>query len=82
MITTITGKNQVTVPAEIARKEGLRPGTRLEWRSTERAHVLEVRVLPDPALIAADLRGRGRANRRLSGSPIDRLVQERKSEDR
>ncbi|MBE3130094.1 MAG: AbrB/MazE/SpoVT family DNA-binding domain-containing protein [Acidobacteria bacterium] len=81
MITTITGKNQVTVPAEIARKEGLRPGTRLEWRSTEREHVLEVRVLPDPASIAASLRGRGNANRRLSGSPTDRLVQERENED-
>jgi AbrB family looped-hinge helix DNA binding protein len=82
MITTVTGKNQVTIPAEIARKEGLRPGTRLEWRSTERVHVLEVRVLPDPASIAADLRGRGNTNRRLSGSPIDRLVRERENEDR
>ena len=82
MITTVTGKNQVTVPAEIVRKEGLRPGTRLEWRSTEREHVLEVRVLPDPASIAAYLRGRGNANRRLSGSPVDRLVRERKNEAR
>jgi len=82
MITTVTGKNQVTVPAEIARKEGLRPGTRLEWRSTEREHVLEVRVLPAPASIAANLRGRGNANRLLSGSPVDRLVRERENEDR
>jgi bifunctional DNA-binding transcriptional regulator/antitoxin component of YhaV-PrlF toxin-antitoxin module len=78
----MTGKNQVTVPAELARKEGLRPGTRLEWRSTEREHVLEVRILPDPAQIAASLRGRGNAGRRLSGSAVDRLVHERKNEDR
>ena len=66
MITTITGKNQVTIPAELARREGLRPGTRLEWRATERPHILEVRVL--------------RA-RRHPGSPVDRLVRERQDED-
>lgn len=82
MITTMTGKNQVTVPAEIARKEGLRPGTRLEWRSTDREHVLEVRVLPDPASVAARLRGLGNTLRRQSGSAVDRLVRERESEDR
>lgn len=82
MITTITGKNQVTVPAEIARKEGMRPGTRLEWRATDRAHVLEVRVLPDPASLASYLRGRGNRARRHSGSAVDRLVRERSDEDR
>ncbi|MCX7032236.1 MAG: hypothetical protein NTU62_19290 [Spirochaetes bacterium] len=44
--------------------------------------MLEVRVLPDPASIAVYLRGRGNANRRLSGSPIDRLAGERKNEAR
>jgi bifunctional DNA-binding transcriptional regulator/antitoxin component of YhaV-PrlF toxin-antitoxin module len=82
MITRVTGKNQVTVPAEIARKEGMRPGTRLEWRSTGRAHVLEVRVLPDPASLAAQLRGRGNRSRRLSGSAVDRLVAQRTAEDK
>jgi bifunctional DNA-binding transcriptional regulator/antitoxin component of YhaV-PrlF toxin-antitoxin module len=82
MITTITGKNQVTVPAEIARKEGMRPGTRLEWRATDRAHVLEVRVLPDPASLALYLRGRGNRTRRHSGSAVDRLIRERKDEDK
>ena len=81
MITTVTGKNQITIPAELARKEGLQPGTRLEWRSTEREHVLEVRVLPAPASIAASLRGRGNAHRRHVGSPVDRLVREREIED-
>ena len=82
MITTITGKNQVTIPAELVRKEGLQPGTRLEWRSTEREHVLEVRVLPAPASLAAELRGLGNATRRLPGSPVDRLVRDRENEDR
>jgi bifunctional DNA-binding transcriptional regulator/antitoxin component of YhaV-PrlF toxin-antitoxin module len=78
----MTGKNQITVPAEIARREGLRPGTRLEWRSTDREHVIEVRVLPALASVAARLRGQGNAFRRLPGSAIDHLVRERESEDR
>ena len=82
MITTITGKNQVTIPAELARKEGMRPGTRLEWRTTDRPHVLEVRVLPDPASLASSLRGRGNSARRHPGSAVDRLVQQRRVEDR
>ena len=81
MITTITGKNQVTIPAELARREGLRPGTRLEWRATERPHILEVRVLPDAASLAASLRGRGNRARRHPGSAVDRLVRERQDED-
>ena len=81
MITTMTGKNQVTVPAELARKAGMRPGTRLDWRSTDDALVLEVRVLPDPASIASSLRGLGNSARRLGGSPVDRLVSQRRTED-
>ena len=45
MITTVTGKNQVTVPAKLAAAEGIEPGTRFAWSFTEREHVLEVRVL-------------------------------------
>lgn len=81
MITRVTGKNQVTVPAEIARKAGMRTGTRLEWRTTDRDDVLEVHVLPDPSSLAATLRGRGKVHRRHAGSAVDRLVAERARED-
>lgn len=81
MITTITGKNQVTVPAEIARTKGMRPGTRLEWRVTDRPGVLEVVILPDAAVIAGSLRGLGNRFRKLPGSPVDRLVREREEEE-
>jgi bifunctional DNA-binding transcriptional regulator/antitoxin component of YhaV-PrlF toxin-antitoxin module len=81
VITRITGKNQVTVPAEIARREKMRPGTRLEWRSTDREHVLEVHVLPDPAALADELRGRGNAHKRERGSAVARLIDERMRDD-
>ncbi len=81
MITTVTGKNQVTVPAEVVEKAGLKPGTRLDWRLTDRVGVLEVRVLPDAASVAQALRGAGQRSRRSEGSAVDRLVEERVRED-
>jgi bifunctional DNA-binding transcriptional regulator/antitoxin component of YhaV-PrlF toxin-antitoxin module len=81
MITRLTGKNQVTVPAEIARKEGMRAGTRLDWRLTDRPHVLEVHVLPDPATLAAQLRGGGKKRRRMPGIAVERLVEEWRVEE-
>lgn len=82
MITRVTGKNQVTVPAEIAGKAGLKPGSRLEWRLTDRKDILEVRVLPDRASVAQALRGRGKKSMKRHGSPVDRLIAERSLEDR
>jgi len=78
----MTGKNQITVPAEIVARAGLKPGTRLDWRPTERKNVLEVRILPDAASLAGALRGRGKASQRKSGSAVARLVREREGEDR
>jgi AbrB family looped-hinge helix DNA binding protein len=79
--TRITGKNQVTVPAEIVAKAGLKPGTRLDWRTTDREGVLEVRVLPDQATIAAGLLGRGSRFKKQEGSAVTRLIREREEED-
>jgi hypothetical protein len=77
----MTGKNQVTVPAAIVGKAGLKAGTRLDWRTTDREGVLEVRVLPDQASLAAGLRGRGNSFRRQAGSVVDRLDRERQQEE-
>jgi AbrB family looped-hinge helix DNA binding protein len=30
MITTVTGKNQITIPAELARESDIKPGTKLD----------------------------------------------------
>jgi len=81
MITTITGKNQVTVPAAIVAEADLRPGTRLDWQIAEEG-VLIVRVLPDRGTIASHLRGSGRRHRRPDRpSAVDGLVRERTRED-
>ncbi len=51
MITTITGKNQVTVPAAIASHANIHIGTRLDWEPGESSDTIIVRVLPDTRLI-------------------------------
>lgn len=80
MITKITGKNQVTVPASIVAEASLRPGTRLAWEVAEEG-VLIVKVLPDRGTLASRLRGSGREHLRRAGSTVERLVKERASED-
>ena len=60
MTTTVTGKNMVTIPAEIARDLGIRPGWRLDWRRGSGEDELVVRVLPDRAELARRLQGSGR----------------------
>ena len=82
MITTVTGKNQVTVPAKLAAAEGIEPGTRFAWSFTEREHVLEVRVLKTVSEVAAELRGRGARHRSRPGSAVDALLRERDQEER
>ena len=82
VITRVTGKNQVTIPARIVAMEGMEPGTRLEWSPTDREHVIEVRVLPNIARVASALRGRGARYAKPAGSVVDRLMDERRREDR
>ena len=82
MITTITGKNQVTVPAAIARRADIHPGTRLDWEMADTEGVLVVRVLPDPATLASAVCGRGRKYKRSDADAVRNLVSEREREDR
>ncbi len=48
MITTVTGKNQITIPAELARELDIAPGTRLDWAKGETG-VLIVKIIPNRA---------------------------------
>lgn len=46
MTTTLTGKNQVTVPAEIAREMGLEPGARFDWVRGDTPDTIVIHVQP------------------------------------
>jgi AbrB family looped-hinge helix DNA binding protein len=80
MITTVTGKNQITIPAELARELDIVPGTRLDWAKAE-AGVLIVKIVPSRAELARRLAGRGRKHLRTGSDPIRDLVEERTRED-
>jgi len=60
MITTVTQKNMITIPAEVGRHFGIKPGYRLDWQVIEGRDEILVRVIPDRAELARRLLGAGR----------------------
>lgn len=60
MITTVTQKNMVTIPAEVGRKLGIKPGWKLDWQPIEGREEILVRVIPDRGELARRLLGAGR----------------------
>jgi AbrB family looped-hinge helix DNA binding protein len=60
MVTTVTQKNMVTIPAEVGRKLGIKPGWRLDWQPVEGREEILVRVIPDRGERARRLLGAGR----------------------
>jgi AbrB family looped-hinge helix DNA binding protein len=59
MITTVTQKNMVTIPAEVGRKFGIKPGWKLDWQPVEGREEILVRVIPDRGVLARRLLGAG-----------------------
>jgi AbrB family looped-hinge helix DNA binding protein len=60
MITTVTQKNRITIPAEVGRKLGIKPGWKLDWQPVEGREEILVRVIPDRGELAHRLLGSGR----------------------
>lgn len=60
MITTVTQKNMITIPAEIGRRFGIKPGYRLEWQPIEGKDEILVRIIPDRGEMARRIMGTGR----------------------
>ncbi len=81
MTTTLTGKNQITLPAALAQQYGLKAGTRIEWLPGAEPGEFRGRIVPEPATVAAGLRGAGRKHLRPGSHPLTRLLAERASED-
>ena len=59
MTTTVTESNQVSIPPDIARDLGIRPGMQLEWSKTSDGTIL-VKPLPSRGELARQLLGAGR----------------------
>ncbi len=79
MVTTVTEKNTVTIPSEVGRKLGIRPGWRLDWQPVEGRDEILVRVIPDRGEMARRLIGAGRRFSPERDS-VAELVAERASE--
>ena len=79
MITTVTQKNMVTIPAAVGRKFGIKPGWKLDWEPVEGRDEIVVRVIPDRGALALRLLG---AARRFSPGrdAVAELVAEREAE--
>jgi len=80
MITTVTGKNQITIPAKLARQLGIQPGQRIDW-SVEQDGVLKARLLPSRAELARQAAGMGKAWLPEGEDPIAALIEERQNAD-
>ncbi|MCC7020975.1 MAG: AbrB/MazE/SpoVT family DNA-binding domain-containing protein [Ardenticatenales bacterium] len=76
MITTITGKNQVTLPAELVRSLDLTPGTQLDWAIGPNGTLIAT-PRPTRARLAAALMGAGRSYLRRGADPVADLIAER-----
>ena len=46
MKTKVTGKNQVTIPAMIAREYDIHPGTKLAWSKGPDENTIMVKIMP------------------------------------
>ncbi len=80
MITTVTQKNMITIPAEVARQLGIKPGYRLLWQPIPDTDEILVRVIPDRGELARRLLGTGK---RFSPEQdgVAGLIAERASEE-
>jgi len=81
MITTVTGKNQITIPAKVATAAGIQPGTRIDWKLSDDG-VLIGEVLPSRQALARKVAGMGRAWLTPGADPIAQLIEERAQADR
>jgi len=81
MITTVTGKNQITMPAELAKQLRIKPGTRLRWQVDEHG-VITLHVLASRSELARRVAGMGRDWVNPDQSVVAELVNERRMNDR
>ena len=80
MITTVTGKNQVTIPAHLARELDIAPGTRLDWTKGGEG-TLTAKIIPNRDELARRLAGSGKRHLRSGSNPIRDLIEDRVRED-
>ncbi len=82
MTTTLTGKNQITVPAEITQKLGLTTGAQFEWAVGHRPDRIIITIKPTRKQLLARVRAIGRRFNKRGQDPIADVIREREEDDR
>ena len=82
MTTTLTGKNQITVPAEITQRLGLTTGARFDWAVCEQPNKIIVTIQPTRKQLLERARTIGRKFRRRGQNPVADLIREREDDER
>ena len=81
MTTTLTGKNQITVPAEITQKLGLTAGAQFDWAMTNQPNKIVITIKPSRKQLLARIRELGRQAKHPGGDAVAEFVQWRVSDD-
>ena len=81
MTTTLTGKNQITVPAEIAHKMGLKTGAQFDWALGDQPDKIIITVKPTRKQLLERVRAIGRKHKKSGQDPISDLIREREEDD-
>ena len=81
MTTTLTGKNQVTVPAGIARRFGLAAGTQFEWGVGDQPNQIILTIRPTRKQLLERVRRLGRKAKRPGVEGVAEFVQWRNADD-
>ena len=81
MTTTLTGKNQITVPAQITQKLGLTPGARFDWAVSNQPNKIIITIQPTRKQLLEEVRAIGRKFKKSGHDPIGDLIRERVQDD-
>jgi len=81
MTTTLTGKNQITVPAEITRKLGLTAGAQFEWALGDRPDRITITIKPTRKQLLQRVRELGRKAKRPGVDEIAEFAKWREADD-
>jgi len=81
MTTTVTGRNQITLPADVVRELGIQRGSKIEWIVDKKGAGGQFKVLPSRAELARKLLGAGRKYLKPGEDWSRELCEERERED-
>jgi AbrB family looped-hinge helix DNA binding protein len=81
MITRVTGKNQITIPAALARELNITAGTELAWSKGKKPGTLSLYVKPTPEATVREIRELGAPYRAQARQMLADLEKMREEDD-